>query len=72
MYQLEYTSPYTRFAVGPYVSIEACMVDCVRRYGQMCIFKRGEDGTFKATVYGEEEITLTLSAQEATHAAIRR
>lgn len=66
MFRLEYASPYTRYVIDTYASIELCMVDCVRRYGRMCIFKREADNTFKATIYGEEEITLTLYAQEAS------
>lgn len=71
MFTLEYSSPYTTYIIDTYASIEACMVDCVRRYGRMCVFKRADENTFKATIYGEEEITLTLHAQEGSYAPVR-
>lgn len=64
MFDLVYSSPYTTYTIDTYSSIEDCMIDCVRRYGCMCIFKREDCDTFKAKIYGEDEITLTLRAQE--------
>lgn len=65
MFLLEYASPFTTYVIDTYDSIEACMVDCVRRYGRMCIFKRESEDMFKAKIYGEEEITLTLRVDES-------
>jgi len=61
MYRLEHDSPYTRYTVDFYQSIEACMADCVKRYGRLCIFKLQEDGSLAAKIFAEDEITLILT-----------
>lgn len=64
MYRLEHDSPWTHYIVDYYPSIEACMADCLTRYGRLCIFKRQSDETLIAKIFGEDEITLTLTEVE--------
>lgn len=64
MYRLEFDAPWTHYTVDHYRSIEECMVDCIRRFGCMCIFKRTGARTLEAKVFGEDEIVLTLIEME--------